>query len=160
MRQTAFRILLSAGIAMNIVVLLFRLPLSAMLREIVFQKDERSIFLATGIDKLLSGIAPDGDIFLKFEGFRSEGGHGWGAPEDAASIIYFRAAYFMHPRRVHLGPSEMKIVRGAEFLESTFKPDEKWLMENNVSGILTLSRSPSGEISWDYAETPAREDGR
>lgn len=127
-----------------------------MLREIVFDKNESSIFLITGIDKLLSGISPKNNIFLRFNFFKSEGGASWGSPEDSASIIYFRIAYLMYPRKVFTGEKGIKIVRGSEFLNSAFNLSEDWLRENNICGILTFSRSEKGEISWTYEKIGAK----
>ena len=150
MREISIKLFLTAALMINILVILFRYPLSRILNEIVIKKDNSAIFFITGIDEILSKISPNGDIFLYFNGFKSEVGQSWGTPGDAASIIYFRTAYTMYPYKVYTGDKGMKIVRGTEFLNSGFTPNKTWLREMKITGILSFSRSDKGSIFWNY----------
>jgi len=121
-----------------------------MLKEIIIDKNDQSIFFITGIDRLIQQIRPSGNLFLKFEGFKSPEGQGWGSPEDAASIMYFRVAYLLYPHKVFTAPEGSKIVRGTEFLDLNFSPSDDWLREMKITNILTFFRDEKGQIRWDY----------
>jgi hypothetical protein len=149
-KKKALTTLIIAALIINIVVLIFKFPLVKMLRDIVFEGNENSIFLVSGMDKLLDKLNPAGNIFVRFEGFKSEIGAGWGAPEDVASIMFFRIVYHLYPRMVFAGPEDMKIVRGVEFINRNFQPNEDWLKNKNIVGLLVFVRSPHGEVSWEY----------
>jgi len=149
-KKNALMVLFSASICLNILVLVFQFPISKMLKEIIINKNEQSIFFITGIDNLIQQIKPSGNLFLKFEGFKSPDGQGWGSPEDAASIMYFRIAYLLYPYKVFTAPAGSKIVRGTEFLDLNFSPSDDWLRKMKITSILTFFRDEKGQIRWDY----------
>ncbi|HPN84244.1 MAG TPA: hypothetical protein PK821_02805 [Victivallales bacterium] len=150
-KRKAFLILISAALLINIIVLIFRFYLSSMIKDVVLLGKLDSISLTKEIDERLDKINPPGNLFVRFEGFKSKDGAGWGALEDVASIMYFRMAYKMYPKIVFACSENTKIVRGNEFLDADFPPEKSWLRSKNISGILTILRSPEdGREIWYY----------
>jgi len=119
-----------------------------VLWRVLITKDPAPLLLVTATDEIFRQHPPEGNIFLKFKGFDKSYEH-----KNYASIIFFRINYALYPKRVFACEKGRKIIRGFEFIESPFEPDEKWFSDNGVSDIIIFSRDDSGRISYTGEKT-------
>jgi hypothetical protein len=145
---------LSSALLINLVVLAFDFSLVKVLRKIVIDKDESPIYFATGIDKLIDAVNPDGNIFLVFRGFDGE------SARDVASIMFFRVVYRAYPKKVFVSPQKMRIVRGTEFFELKFLPDDQSLARTGISDVIIFQRNPAGQVSYEHKKLNPRGIGK
>jgi hypothetical protein len=150
MRNKALIILLFSILLVNSSVVFFRFPLVTLLYKLLVKGTDEQIYFITGIDRLVKELNPEGNLFVQFYGFDGRDVGSFASSGDTASIMFFRIAYCIYPKKVFVAPKGTKIVRGTEFLNSDFNPDDEWLAENNVGGILSFHRDETGQISWEY----------
>lgn len=137
-------VLLAGLLLAQILCLAFSGSLPQRLHTLLWRGDRSSLQLCEGLDGFLDQVAPDGNLFLQYEGFEAlADGH------RPASLIYFRSVYHLWPRRVYTGPEDRVITRGDNLIgEPAFIPDAAWLRERGVRHWLVFQATPTGAVSW------------
>lgn len=101
---------------------------------------QRSLIPFTSLLRdMIQRAAPDGDVFVKFDGpeLRNEIG----------LFIYYYWSYWIYPRRL-LVSDESSIIKNVDtFRRSLFAPDDVWLAQHGIERVITLSSDPDGNLN-------------
>lgn len=141
--------LLAIMVAGNLVALLLPGALPALLIQVLVRQDRTPVMLVTGLDGFLRAAVPTGNVFLRFRGFSPA--QAAPPPEElgrpaTACLIYVRTVYALYPRRVYVGPEELPVILGTEFMDQGFEPDWAWLCARDIRQVLTFTRDAAGNI--------------
>ena len=96
-------------------------------------------------DETCRAVAGDGNLAIHFDGF------------DAShfqqgllmSQFYFRAVYALYPRRVFVGHDDQVINTATELAAADALPDDQWLRQHGVGGVLNLRLRADGNVHAD-----------
>jgi hypothetical protein len=94
-----------------------------------------TVFLLDMIQK----AAPNGDVFVKFDG-----------PElrnDIGLFIYYYLSYSIYPRRLLVSDETAIINNTATFRQNLVVPDDAWLTQRGIEQVITLSYDSEGNLN-------------
>lgn len=96
------------------------------------------------IDQTIGRIGSGGNILLQLAGFDPND------PQDQqyASLVYYRAVYQLHPRRVYLCRPDQTVNDGRQILSLRFDPDSTWFASHDVRWVIRF-RQETGRVSVD-----------
>ena len=84
------------------------------------------------IDELFRRLAPDGNLFIHFDGIDPE--------KDGKQIYVFfmRGTYVLHPRKVYVAPPEATLTDAESIIENNSLPDDNWLRQHGIHYVMTF----------------------
>ena len=84
------------------------------------------------IDDLFRRLAPDGNLFIHFDGIDPE--------KDGKQIYVFfmRAAYVLHPRKVYVAPPEATLTDAESIIAHNSLPNDDWLRLHGIHYVMTF----------------------
>lgn len=152
LKYRAILALIIISLIINLILTFQPNSLFDLIKEVVFDQNNRRVYLVTGMDEFLKQINPKGNVVLKFKNFKRNKNKHNGT---GISWIYFRAVYFLYPRKVFAVPPNTKVNDEDQLLCNPFDPDEKWMKNNGVSTIISINKVPGG-ISYDVKNFPLK----
>jgi hypothetical protein len=87
--------------------------------------------------------ADDKGLFIRFQNFKAP-------PNQAMTLVYFRAAYLLYPLPV-ITAHEGAVINTPEQLYATnFQPDDRWLAQRNIAGVLVVDEEGNAGHRFAY----------
>jgi len=96
-------------------------------------------------DKTVLAVARDGNLAMHFDGFDVKDFH----QGLLMSQFYFRAVYALYPRRVFVGTNDRPVNIARDISAADVLPDDEWLREHGVRGVLNLHMRSDGNVHAD-----------
>ncbi len=92
------------------------------------------------IDALFLQRVPEGNIWLRFEGFGP-------ADEGFVTAVYYRGNYIVHPRRVHVARPGTVINNGSAIFEPEPLPDPELARRLGIEWSVVFARGADGRVT-------------
>ena len=96
-------------------------------------------------DKTVLAVAQNGNLALHFDGFDVKDFR----QGLLMSQFYFRVVYALYPRRVFVGRDDRSMNIARDISAADVLPDDRWLRERGVRGVLNLRMRSDGNVHAD-----------
>jgi len=121
-------------------------PRSTLRKALEFRRTgEQSgfLYLCTHFDKVISQVAGNGNLYLKFEGFDRWNQEGI----NMVGFLYSRTVHQVYPRKVLVCDGN-RTVQVNEDDSMEFNPTPEWLAEHDVDRVVTFTKHGDGSIAF------------